>query len=241
MKFALGCQTRSIPIDATRTVLVLDCSMEMDFRGIVGGVRRAGEALAEVEIQSPETFQYRDGVDPALLDSCFHAMIAADPNFDHSVQGLFLPAKIERLQFLRPVQGKAMVHARIRQKTDQRLLADLDVLDERGEPCLLIRGFLSKRILGGENDETVRDWLYRYRWIPAELADEGIVSVRNTAVPTWCLMADCVGFAEQLAVELRRRGDRVIWIEHGDRYRATGSGSFCRRSSATRRFSTVAR
>ncbi|MCA9133497.1 MAG: acyltransferase domain-containing protein, partial [Planctomycetales bacterium] len=55
------------------------------FQGIVSGMRRSGEALVEVTLPEAAAEEglsaqaYR--LHPALLDSCFQAMIAADPDF----------------------------------------------------------------------------------------------------------------------------------------------------------------
>ncbi|MDF1844895.1 MAG: type I polyketide synthase [Rubripirellula sp.] len=196
------------------------------FRGILGGWRSSGEALADVEIKNSESFQYQQDVDPALLDSCFHAMIVADPNFDQSVQGLFLPSEIERIQFLQPVSGRALVHVRIREKTERRLVADLDIIDERGDACLLIRGFRSQRVVGGGQEETIRDWLYAYRWVPTELASTGIVAVEDAKPNIWCVMVAEDEFSSKLIKEFERRGERTLRIEQGEQFRRISTDQF---------------
>lgn len=137
------------------------------FQGITNGLRVDGEALAEVVM--PETVvddyqldQYR--FHPALLDSCFHAMIAADPNFDHMVDGLFLPVAIAEVGFYRSPSRYLTVHARVIHKSSTKLVCDVDIFDSEGL-CATLRKFESQRVSGGASAETVRDLVYSYAWI----------------------------------------------------------------------------
>lgn len=188
------------------------------FRGIVGGVFTDGEALAEIELESDESYQYRDEVDPALLDSCFQAMIVAAPCFDHTRQGLFLPSEIQSLQFLRPIPTRVFAHVQIRKKTEHRLLADLDILDEHGQTCLLIRGFMSQRVSGGGQDETLHDWLYAFHWQAKQLPDPADVTTERSGAITWCVFTAEDRISDRIVRELHRGGDRVIRVDRSESF-----------------------
>ena len=214
------------------------------FRGLVRGWRRDHEAVAEVRLPdscaTPAT-EHRGGdygIHPALLDSCFHAMIVADENFDHTVDGLYLPTGIERVAWLRSPGEQAVVHVRVRRKTTQVLEADLDILDLDGTLCLAIRGFLSERVDGDAVGESVSDLVYGYQWIKSQrgegaggaenrgaeqAADEAAdvpaedAGVGGRADRLVCVFADEAGVGRRVAEAARRRGGRVVAVHRGDR------------------------
>ncbi len=198
-----------------------------EYRGLVGGWRRDGEAFAEVHLDTlTDDVGYQAGIHPALLDSCFHAMIVADKSFDHSLDGLYLPAEIERIDFLQSPGSKLQVHARLRQKSKQRLIADVDILNAQGELCMRLRGFVSHRAGRGSEEESVHDWLYSYRWVPAEIAHDDSVTAAKQVDRVCFLFADRGTLAERLGESLRRLGDRVIRIDHGLLFEAVAPDHF---------------
>ena len=96
------------------------------FRGIQDGVRRAGEMVAEVKLDaslSDEASEY--AIHPALLDCCFQAIVVTDPNYNRMVDGLFLPAEIREVRFVKSPGLSATVHVRLVSKTRNRIIADL--------------------------------------------------------------------------------------------------------------------
>ena len=191
-----------------------------EFQGIQGGWRRDGESLADVVLKAEDDRAgYQNGIHSALLDSCFHAMIAADPNYNHLVDGLYLPREMERVEFLRPASESVRVHTRVIEKSRHRFVADLDIYNDSGEACLRIRGFLSQRVNRSEGEESIRDWLYCYRWTESELAEDGIVSVDNESDSVWCVLADKHGVGAEMVTSLSESGRRVIQVEHGRKYR----------------------
>ena len=106
-------------------------------RSPTGGHEKDGAAWLDVNLQATtdsETY----GAHPAILDACFHGMIAADADFDHTLGGLYLPAEIKRLRFLRPLGNQVRCHVSIKSKTQQRMLADIDIFDLDGHLAVSI-------------------------------------------------------------------------------------------------------
>ncbi|MFG0267596.1 MAG: SDR family NAD(P)-dependent oxidoreductase [Rhodopirellula sp. JB055] len=171
------------------------------FQGIREGIRRDGESIATVQLPDgvrtaafdAEASQYL--IHPAVLDSCFHAMVVCDPLFGHSPGGLYLPHEIEDLQFdLEKMRSAGLdvplvVHAKIRLKTEHRLLADLDLYLEDGSHVGCIVGFESRRV-GAETERSTKDLLYRYRWQEDEGESQDVVTDEKMVVFSPADLAD---------------------------------------------------
>ncbi len=195
------------------------------FRGITTGRRRSGECLADVFLPpqaAAEIERYR--IHPALLDACFHGMIAADRDFDHTVSGLYLPREIGTVHFMAAPGATATVHVQITDRSDERIVADLDIRGADGRLCLAIRGFISDRVAGSEPDETTADLVYRLDWVKQAAAK---AAAAETAEPAcWLLFADTGGRGDRLAEQLTAAGDSCILVRPGDRFAANDDGSF---------------
>tara|TARA_R110002049_G_scaffold4601_6_gene32873 strand:+ start:59422 stop:66123 length:6702 start_codon:yes stop_codon:yes gene_type:complete len=186
------------------------------FQGIAKGTRCRWESIAEVDLTDwidDSTNEYN--VHPAVLDSCFHAMITADADFDRHLGGLYLPSEIGRITLLQRVPARVTTHVRLRSKDHERMVADIDILDEDGQPCLLIRGFVSQRVGASESKESIHDLMYRYQWIPSSASSEPESGVANGQRRRWCIFADRTGVADRWIETLRRRGDDVVRVDHG--------------------------
>ena len=193
------------------------------FQTLVSGVRRDGECLAEVELGADlvaEAAGYL--LHPALLDGCFHAMIAADTAFDHSVPGLFLPHEIHSIRCHWPLGPRATVHARIVSRIGDTMEADLDVFDGHGRPCLAIRGFVSRRVAGTEPVATATDLVYRLDWESQELPP----AEAAPAAGRWLLFADDSGLGVRLAAALAGHGCPTTLVRRGPGFQARDDGSF---------------
>jgi acyl transferase domain-containing protein/NADPH:quinone reductase-like Zn-dependent oxidoreductase/acyl carrier protein len=190
------------------------------FQGVVRGQRRAGEAILEIDLSLAE-LETADALDdyllhPRLLDSCFHGMIAADPNFDHTVDGLYLPAQIEQVVWLRRPTRRLTAIVVCPYKSPQLMRCDLEIYDEAGRLCMLLRGFESRRVSGGKNVETTADLLYGYEWIEQPL--QSPPTPQLSPGRHWIIFMDQAGVGSQLSAQLQARGDRVAEIYH-DAYR----------------------
>ncbi|MEM6776223.1 MAG: SDR family NAD(P)-dependent oxidoreductase [Planctomycetota bacterium] len=173
------------------------------FRGIRRGMRVDGESIAEVRLAASvcdERLRFDADqflIHPAVLDSCFHAMVVCDPLFGHSPGGLYLPHEIADIQLIPELARGAGVdrtiisHATIRFKDDHRLIADVNLTLEDGTPIGHLHGFESRRI-GGESDRGANELMYRYRWQrgepkedAAEIDDGGTGESVTTATQVW--------------------------------------------------------
>ncbi len=201
------------------------------FQGIASGAQRPGEAIVEVSLHSDvETQSYL--VHPALLDSCFHAMIAADHSFDSALDGLYLPAEIREANLFAPAVARStaslkqlptrlVVHARVLRKTPKKMWCDLDITTPEGSLVMTIRGFESQRVVSPSTVETTEDLIYSYRWQAqpidlstgnSALADSTTQSSSSSAASGWLVFMDEGTVGRELAQRLRGRGDKVVEV-----------------------------
>jgi myxalamid-type polyketide synthase MxaE and MxaD len=108
------------------------------FRGVQDVARGENEAIGIV--RSPyQGKEQGHRLHPAVLDACFHVVAAALHDSEHS-QKSFVPAGIERFTVLKPIVEGASSHARLRNVSDQQILADVEICDSRGALLVQIEG-----------------------------------------------------------------------------------------------------
>ena len=210
-----------------------------EFRGVRRGTRENGRAWVDVKLglaaDSSAAREQLYHMHPALLDACFHGMIAADADFDHTLGGLYLPAEIRRMRFWGRAVDSVRAHVRLVSKTQRRMIADIDIFDLQGKRLVAIEGFESQRVQGGGKPaETVQDLVYKYVWQPQRLG----VTVPNTgtanaAIPhtpnhsnRWLVFQDRSGVGERLCGVLRQLGFDVAQVRNGDRFESKPASSF---------------
>lgn len=192
------------------------------FRGVKSGTRRVGAAVVEVELQIDELEANEYAIHPALLDSCFHAMIAADADFDHRLGGLYLPAQVQRIRLWKTCGSRVTAQVRLVSKTAQRLVANIDVYDAAGLLCLSIEGFESQRVVGGTEKVTqVEDLVYGYRWVLQPISHESVDTGRQSlqSPKHWLIFADDQELGQSLASRLEGRGDSISLAFVGNEFR----------------------
>ncbi|MCR9293692.1 MAG: SDR family NAD(P)-dependent oxidoreductase [bacterium] len=197
------------------------------FRGLVSGSRRSGESLCTIRLGNRWNSDWR-GADyffhPALLDSCFHAMIAADESFDARVEDLYLPSEIAEFNFYRRPTEMLSVHARMRHKSNKSMVCDLDIYDEEDRLCVEVRGFKSVRVSNSKRVETTADLIYSYSW--QEQALDATQLVEQGAAKTWLLFMDERGLGQELSQRLKDRGDEVVEVYREDSLVAQTDSAF---------------
>ncbi|MBX3422781.1 MAG: SDR family NAD(P)-dependent oxidoreductase [Pirellulaceae bacterium] len=203
------------------------------FQGVVSGVQRPGEALAEVVLtKSIDPSAYV--LHPALLDSCFHVMIAADSSFDHALDGLYLPAELREIWvYSRSLpsgsklldtattsdEGQAtgfcgqrlLVHARVLRKTAKKMWCDLDITTIDGQPLVTIRGFESHRVLSPSTIQQTEDLIYKFHWQRSALPN-----LRESQVAAseqrWLVFMDEGHVGQEICERLRASGRQVVEV-----------------------------
>ncbi len=138
------------------------------FRGVVDGIRRDGESLCRIDVENQDVDSSSYTFHPAILDACFHTMLAADDDFLKTVANLKLPAEIASIACRGPLPPKLLVHTRIVGRSTLRLLADIDIYTESGECCVSIRGFESRAVGNASLAKPCDELMYRYSWQPTE-------------------------------------------------------------------------
>jgi thioester reductase-like protein len=155
------------------------------FRGIRAAWRKDGEALGEIVLPAElEAEQAHYQMHPALLDACFHVILAALPQTSRARRA-YLPVAVDRLRFLRRPGTRVYSHVRLVELTDETLSADIQVFDENGE-CLIDLKNLRCRALAGDPQATaLDDWLYVSEWRPQP---RPVVDPSSTAAPeSWLI------------------------------------------------------
>lgn len=184
------------------------------FKGVRNGVHRRGESLVEVELSAGHAFLEESfAFHPALLDSCFHAMIAADPNFDQVNDGIYLPFSIAQVDYFRAPTQTVQVHAQVLSKSKRALICDLQIYDDRGQLCLTIREFESLRVSGTKSSETLQDLIYSYQW--EEHSIESVESEDGSA-KRWLIFMDEAGLGRELVQRIQKLGDHVTEVYRSD-------------------------
>lgn len=205
------------------------------FSGLESGCRTEGEAVVEVSLR-----EFSDHLDfaahsfhPALLDSCFHAMLVADPSFGRGSDGLYLPFEIERILFHSSPLDSVTVHCTMRSKSEKLLICDLEIFSDLGEHCLTIEGFTSKRVGTTRSRETTEDLIYSYSWQTASAEEKLDVQqpapaeTASDAPTSWLVFMDEGGFGRELAERLLKLGGQVQEIyRHDSQVSKTAGGEF---------------
>lgn len=193
------------------------------FQGIESVWQGQRESLGLVRLPEAAAGPDEPGylIHPALLDACFQVVIPADADFDLRNGGLYLPCEIEQVRLFGRPAGRVWVHARLREKTARRSVADIDVYNESGEPVVRVRGLHSRRVARGR-EESLESWLYAYQWRPQPLTDPDPPA--EVGAGRWLIFADHGGTGTRLAERLRARGDACTLVFAGTAYEEWGDG-----------------
>ncbi|HBE71685.1 MAG TPA: polyketide synthase [Planctomycetaceae bacterium] len=206
------------------------------FRGLKSGSRHDGEVIADVTLEDANLNAADHYVHPAVLDSCFHSMLAADPSFGLGSDGLYLPFQIDGVTFHQKLGLQATVHCKLRSKSDKQLVCDLDIYDPSGKLCIEIDGFTSRRVGTQRTRERTEDLLYSYSWVEAPIGDNANQQTELTtqapgsdyttatstdadsesAAPHWLVFMDESSFGRELVGRLLDQGGTVSEIYRHD-------------------------
>ncbi len=120
------------------------------------------EALGSIELPAAVVAEMdRYIVHPALLDACIHPTIAIPAD------GLYLPARMERIRCYSKPGAKVWAYVRRKQAIAKKIIViDLFILDEAGNVLLEITDFLCKHtaMSSAPGSGAQADWLYQSEW-----------------------------------------------------------------------------
>lgn len=149
------------------------------------------EALGRIELPAAVVAEMdRYIVHPALLDACIHPTIAIPAD------GLYLPARMERIRCYSRPDAKVWAYVRRTQAIAKKIIViDLFILDDEGNVLLEITDFLCKHtaMSSAPGSGAQADWLYQSEWQLKPLS----------AVPSVRTPADYLPENAELAAKLR--------------------------------------
>ncbi len=169
--------------------------------------RASGEALGLVSLP-PHMVGEAYHMHPALLDACFHLFLAALPEAQHD---LYLPMGYQELLFYTYPKGEVYSYVKFHSEIGQELIyADLKILSYDGQVLAVLLGCKLKktRVQAIQDKKTNKDWLYQLEWQKAKPA---VLQTMPTKPRSWLLLADNIGFAEQLAKLLETANTSITW------------------------------
>ena len=126
-----------------------------------------GELWAEVSLDPAlhaETDRYY--LHPALLDGVFQSVLAATP-LDEERESMFLPVRLERIEWRRRAGAKVISHIRNLHIQDVRWFADIDVFTPEGEWIATLTGCCCVKKPQEAHVVRSQTKVYREEWKPA--------------------------------------------------------------------------
>lgn len=178
--------------------------------------RGQGEVIAS--LGAPASLAPRLGdysLHPGLIDSCFGALVMAQPM---QVAESFIPFGVEALHFHAPgPQGPLLAHAVVRHHDARRLVGDIHLYTEDGRPVATLIGLEGRSasqsaLLATGAEPLAAPALYQLDWQPlAAPAGAAPAGAAPTGVVTGpCLIfGDGLGLGDALAARLRQTGVAV--------------------------------
>ncbi|MCO8122155.1 SDR family NAD(P)-dependent oxidoreductase [Stieleria sp. TO1_6] len=194
------------------------------FRGVTAGWRKPHRTVVTIKLDQQQDHPLAHSA--ALLDSCFHGMIVADPDFDSDVRGLYLPQQIDSMDLYGDPfdsgDGELTAQIRLLRKDDYRMIADIDVFDSKGQHRIAIRGFHSVFVSGTRASDSIDDLLYRSVWQPAESKRS---ETESLGPRKWLVFCDQSGFGTNV-VDRLPVSDQVITVLHGPCFKRLRNDGF---------------
>ncbi len=192
------------------------------FRGIKGLWFGKGEVLAEIEPPKEvlgESSQYY--FHPAILDVCFHVMLAGELAVDAGGEGsaIRLPVGIETVRLQGRPPERLWAHAVYVVGEGGRIRGDITLYDDAGKVVGNIDGFVARGVdtsSGGVSAGTIDKWLYEVEWLESVPPASGSRNGGREAGWAWLILADSRGVGEEVSRLLRGQGDDCRLVYPGD-------------------------
>lgn len=180
-----------------------------------------GESLAEImapeEIKSElNYFQFH----PALLDACLQAVIGTNV-FDRSQS--YLPVYFKSIKIFQKPGSHLWSHVKFAEGTGKKILADIEILDDKGYLLAEIDGL---ELQGIENQtkrisSSIDDMLYHYEWISQPQPQKQYKTQNDddeNQPGAWLIFFDGRGTDLELPEQFKNSGDECFSIYPGKFY-----------------------
>jgi len=171
--------------------------------------RGNGETIAKLStpIELSRTIG-RYSLHPGLIDSCFGVLAMAQAM---DIEESFIPFSAEALHFYHaaPSSQPLVAHAVVRQHDSTRLVGDIHLYSEQGEPVAAFIGFEARcagrnALLAPGSSAKLVPALYRIVW-------EALGATTPAPAPAHCMVfCDVGGIGDHLAAVLRSGGDCAV-------------------------------
>ena len=143
-----------------------------------------GEALAQIQVPAAlEADVEAYLLHPSILDAAFQVLLgtiavrALRGGLDDQAEGIYLPVRIDRVQFYQHPGTKLYSYARLVDQDAHHFSGDIQLLDDEGSVIADIQGFYCQSIERAA--ERIDTYLYEYQW--KLKAHTGHVSSRRAA------------------------------------------------------------
>jgi epothilone polyketide synthase D len=194
------------------------------FQGVRTIWRRDGEALAQVcapaqVAKAMDEYHFH----PALLDACFHALVAAMTPAQ-AAHGAFLLESVDELRVVTRPGSEVFSHAVVHDSPDPGSLGgDIRVYDPAGEPVAEMLGARIRWLVSTSQPvpqegnpapvsqgPAADDWFYELKWRACQRPPYSPLGAGH-----WLLLADRTGVAAELAKYMRDAGHSVTLVVPG--------------------------
>ncbi|WP_170119449.1 type I polyketide synthase [Tumebacillus permanentifrigoris] len=195
------------------------------FQGVQQAFVGHDEALVEVALAGGVQEEAGYYFHPALLDACFHALLASEiPVLGESLpdEEFRIPVRIGQVRFYQKPASRLWAHARKTEKNAVFTKGDLRIYDAEGQLIAEVLGFVKQSVavgFGQIEQQKLKHWLHELEWHSLEI-DGSVLTEKAESLTdqVWILLEDQQGVAEETARLLRERGARCLRIAPGDHY-----------------------
>jgi acyl transferase domain-containing protein len=161
---------------------------------------------------------------PALLDSCFHALLASEIPVRGEVlpdEEFRIPVRVGQVRFYQKPSGRLWAHARKTAKDEVRTTGDLRIYDEQGTLIAEVLGFVKQSVAAGAGQiesQRLKRWFHEVEWQPVDESAPTCTQPEALTDQVWVLLEDRQGVAEATARLLQERGARCLRIRPDTQY-----------------------
>ncbi len=190
-----------------------------DFQGICQAWVGKNECLAEVRLPDELLEEHSEYIfHPALLDSCFQALLASEIRHETDAQSgendeFRIPVRIGRVVIYRKPSLNLWAYGVMTGKDSTTTTGDLRIYDCQGRIVAEVLGFVKQSIDAGTG-KVGGDWFYNLEWDEAEkeVLNKPIEDTEEDTGGKWVIFSDKGGVGEKLSILLKERKIEFILV-----------------------------